>query len=139
MNRDKLTAQLLADEGLRLKPYKCTAGKTTIGVGRNLDDVGITRAEAMAMLDNDIDNCARDLDRALPWWRDMDDARRNVLLNMCFNLGIRRLLGFKNTLSLMQAKRYDAAAAAMLDSRWADQVGMRAARLARTMRTGVLP
>lgn len=139
MNREKLIAQLLTDEGLRLKPYKCTAGKTSIGCGRNLDDVGISKAEAMALLENDIDNCARDLDRSLPWWRDMDDARRNVLLNMTFNLGIARLLGFKNTLALMKAKRYDAAAAAMLDSKWADQVGMRAARLAKIMRTGVLP
>lgn len=139
MNREKLKEQLLTDEGLRLKPYKCTAGKTSIGVGRNLDDVGISKAEAMVMLNNDIDNCARDLDKALPWWRELDDARQNVLLNMCFNLGINRLLGFKKTLGLMQAKRYDAAAAEMLDSKWADDVGLRAARLARVMRTGVLP
>lgn len=138
MNKEKLVEQLLVDEGLRLKPYKCTAGKTTIGCGRNLDDNGISKAEAMTMLDNDIDVCARDLDRKLPWWREMDDARQNVLLNMCFNLGINRLSGFKKTLALMQAKRYDAAAAEMLDSAWADQVGLRAARLAKVMRTGAL-
>lgn len=139
MNRAKLISQLYEDEGKRSKPYKCTAGKTTIGVGRNLDDRGLSDDEIAYLLNNDITNCERDLDRALPWWKDMDDARRNVLVNMCFNLGISRLLGFKNTLGLIQSKRYDAAAAAMLESKWADQVGIRAARLARVMRTGVLP
>lgn len=139
MNRAKLISQLEADEGKSRKPYKCTAGKTTIGIGRNLDDRGLSDDEIAYLLNNDIKNCEHDLNRALPWWRDMDDARRNVLLNMCFNLGIGRLLGFKKTLALMQAKRYDAAATEMLNSTWADQVGMRAARLARVMRTGVLP
>lgn len=138
MNRDALIRQLFVDEGKRSKPYRCTAGKLTIGVGRNLDDRGLSDDEIAYLLSNDIDVCARDLDRKLPWWREMDDARQNVLLNMCFNLGINRLSGFKKTLALMQAKRYDAAAAEMLDSAWADQVGMRAARLAKVMRTGAL-
>jgi lysozyme len=86
-------------------------------------------------LANDIRDVEVQLDKHLPWWREMNDVRQNVLANMCF-MGIGKLLGFKNTLAFMQAKRYDAAAVGMLDSLWAKQVGQRAVRLATMMRTG---
>lgn len=136
MNRDALANQLLVDEGLRLKPYKDTVGKWTIGVGRNLDDVGISKSEAMMLLGADIDKVVAQLDAALPWWRRMTEARQNVVANMAFNLGINGLLGFKNTLASMQAGDYKAAAAGMLASKWASQVGDRAKRLADIMREG---
>lgn len=132
----KLEEQLLADEGLRLKPYRCTAGKLTIGVGRNLDDVGITKAEALFMLRNDMDRVTTDVRTNLPWYSSLSPARRDVLVNMAFNLGIVGLLKFKNTLKHMQAGEYDLAAAGMLESKWASQVGTRARRLAEMMRTG---
>jgi len=136
MNRDDLRSMLVLHEGLRLKPYKCTAGKTTIGVGRNLDDRGITQAEAFALLENDIDDVCRELDQVWPWWRQMTDARQQVLADMCFNLGLGRLKGFVNTLAFMKAGEYDKAADGMLASLWASQVGTRAQRLARMMREG---
>lgn len=136
MNRDALAAQLAFDEGCKLKPYRDTVGKLTIGIGRNLDDVGISKAEAMAMLAADIDMAAAGLDRALPWWRDMSDSRQQVLCNMAFNMGLSSLLGFKNTLAAMKAGDYQAAAAGMRASKWAKQVGARAERLAKTMEQG---
>lgn len=137
MNREKLIAQLEVDEDKRSKPYRCTAGKLTIGVGRNIEDRGLSDDEIRYLLNNDIDIICRELDRAIPWWREMDDARQNVFINMCF-MGVPRFLGFKKMLACAQAKRYDAAAGEMIDSKWADQVGHRAARLARVMRTGML-
>lgn len=136
MNVATMVQTLIGDEDLRLKPYRCTAGKLSIGVGRNLDDVGITREEAVVMCVNDINRCATELDRALPWWRKMTEARQHVLLNMCFNLGIGGLLTFKNTLAAMEAARYTAAAEGMRNSKWAEQVGHRAARLACEMQRG---
>ena len=130
MNSLRLTQQLIIDEGLRLKPYHCTAGKLTIGVGRNLDDRGITEAEALALLDNDIKNFWDQLILAQPWVVLAPEAIQEALLNMAFNLGISGLLGFKNTLALMQTRDYAHAASAMLDSIWAHQVGQRATRLA---------
>lgn len=157
----KLVAELTRDEGLRLKTYRCTAAKLTIGIGRNLDDVGIsgsearlfgcdtpaqalahvkrhgvTKLQAESLFANDIVGCERDLDRRLPWWRSLDDVRQRVLLNMCFNLGINRLLGFKNTLRMIQRREFEDAAAGMLASLWARQVGTRALRLSAMMRTG---
>lgn len=140
MNRDKLSEQLLVDEGLVLKPYRCTAGKLSIGVGRNLDDVGITKSEAMMLLGADLDRVEADLDRTLHWWRGMSDARQQVLANMCFNMGIgnskRGLLSFVNTLAAMYRGDYKAAARGMRDSAWARQVGARADRLIKMMEQG---
>lgn len=139
MHLEKLKAQLTIDEGRKNRIYTDTVGKITAGVGRNLTDRPFSEDEIDLMLANDIELVARQLDEKLPWWRGMCDARQNVLANMAFNLGINGLLGFKNTLEMMKAGRYDAAAAGMLQSKWAVQVGNRAKRLSAVMRTGELP
>lgn len=136
MDRARLTADLIRDEGVRLRPYRDTVGKLTIGVGRNLDDVGISRLEAETLLQNDIAKVEAQLDAALPWWRSLDDDRQRVLANMAFNMGINGLLGFKNTLELIHTGRYLDAAQRMLETKWAHQVGVRAQRLALMMRDG---
>lgn len=135
MNLDKLKAQLTVDEGRKKRVYTDTVGKLTVGVGRNISDRDFSDDEIDLMLGNDIDLVANQLDKHLPWWRQMNDARQNVLVNMGF-MGIGKLLGFKNTLAFMQDGKYEAAASGMLASKWADQVGDRAVRLARMMRTG---
>lgn len=134
MNDHRLAKQLLVDEGLRLKPYRCTAGKLTIGVGRNLDDRGITEAEAMAMLENDIKRCWTEVVTALPWVTMAPEPVQEALVNMCFNLGLGGLMGFRRALGLLEEGRYREAAGEMLRSRWAEQVGARAERLAEMMR-----
>lgn len=144
---EALHAQLIVDEGLRLKPYHDSVGKLTIGIGRNLDDKGISHNEAIALLDNDIAEHLMLLDRELPWWRRLDDARQLVLANMAFNLGVGptpeqpngKLLQFKNTLDHMARGEYDAAADGMAASAWAKQVGERAVRLVTVMRAGAAP
>jgi len=136
MIEDLLVQQLRYDEGVRFKPYRDTVGKLTIGVGRNLDDKGINQAEADLMLQDDIDDVLRDLKAKLPWTDALDDARRGVLANMAFNMGIVGLLGFTRTLAMIQAGNYSGAADAMLESTWAKQVGNRATRLSNQMRSG---
>lgn len=134
MNTHRLAQELLRDEGLRLKPYRCTAGRLTIGVGRNLDDRGITRCEALVLLDNDIKACWGQLAVALPWVMQAPEAVQEVLVNMCFNLGLAGLLGFRQTLDYLKAGLRMDAAEEMLRSKWAEQVGARAERLARKLR-----
>jgi lysozyme len=135
-DRPTLIAELRRDEGVKLKPYRDTVGKLTLGVGRNLDDVGISDDEASALLSNDIDRACRALDLNLSWWRNLDSVRQRVLVNMCFNLGIVALLGFKDTLAAVQSGNWQAAHDGMLASKWAQQVGARATRLALMMFTG---
>jgi lysozyme len=129
VNRDKLERELIRDEGLRLKAYRDAVGKLTIGVGRNLDDKGISEAEAAVLFENDIDEHVALLDAKLPWWRKLDEARQNALVNMCFNLGINGLLGFTNSMALLERGEYEKAAANLAMSKWAKQVGPRAARI----------
>lgn len=128
--------QIKRDEGKRLKLYRCSAGKASIGYGRNLDDCGITEAEAEMLLQHDIERATSDLLTHLPWAIDLDDARRGVLLNMTFNMGIHGLLGFRNFLRHVQEGNFDQAAVDGLDSQWATQVGARAERLMRQLITG---
>lgn len=139
IEREAMIRQLRLHEGERLKPYRCTAGKLTIGVGRNLEDRGITREEAAYLLANDIAAEERELLRALPWVAKLDEVRQRVLLDMAFNMGVVGLLAFKRTLATIQAGDYQRAAAMMLDSKWAGQVGQRAERLSRMMATGKDP
>ena len=136
MNQAALIDSLIKHEGLKLKPYKCTADKTTIGVGRNLDDNGITEVEAMLLLKNDIDTCVTELDRTRPNWRQHNEIRQNVLVEMVFNLGMPRLNKFTKMWAALEAKDYNEAAKQMRDSVWARQVKGRAVTLAEKMRLG---
>ncbi len=135
--KETLERMLTRHEGLRLKPYRCTAGKLTIGIGRNIEDVGIFPDEAALMLRNDIARCERDLDHSVPWWRKLDEVRRWVLIDMCF-MGIGKLMEFKKMWTALAVRDYEAAAAEMLDSLWARQVGSRAKELAEMMKGGGL-
>jgi lysozyme len=125
-------------EGLRLKPYLDTVGVLTIGVGRNLEDKGISESEAMLMLDHDIDDAILDVQAVTgrPTFLKLNGPRRAVLINMAFNLGRTRLRSFKNMLRCVEQGDFEGAAREMLDSKWAVQVGQRAVELADIMRTG---
>ncbi len=134
-----LAAELLRDEGQVAHAYQDSLGYWTIGVGRLIDKRRggkLSDDEIEYLLRNDITGVRRSLDLALPWWRDLDPVRQRVVQNMAFNLGVPRLLGFKNTLAAIKAHDWKRAASGMLASLWAKQVGERADRLARMMETG---
>lgn len=122
-------------EGLRLSCYQCTAGKTTIGFGRNIEDNGISLDEAELMLSNDIKECESVLSGKMQHWESLSEVRQAVMVNMMYNLGWPRLSRFKNTLAAIDNGYFDRAAAEMLDSKWARQVGNRAIELSEMMKT----
>lgn len=126
-------------EGLRLTPYLDTTGHWSIGYGRNLTDVGISRDEAECLLQHDLARTVAQVEGRWPWVAALDPVRHAVVVDMAFNLGIAGLATFKRTLALWQRGRWAAAATAMLESQWARQVGTRAVRLAGMMRTGQWP
>lgn len=132
----KLEEQLITDEGFSSKPYRCTAGKLTIGFGRNIDDVGISRYEALFLLQEDIKKVRTELSQKLPFFKDLTDGRQNALINMGFNLGVHGLMQFKNTLLLISQKKYEEASNAVLLSKWAGQVGTRALRISKQIKDG---
>jgi len=137
---EQMITQALIDsvkegEGLRLKPYRCTAGKLTIGYGRNLDDVGITQEEAELLLKHDLEKAEKEAEK-FPVYSKLNQARKDVLIEMVFNMGYSRLSGFKKMFEALEKGDYSAAADQMLDSSWHKQVGKRAERLAYFMRIG---
>lgn len=137
----ELVKQLKADEGVVPHAYRCSEGFWTIGVGRLVDKrktgSGLRPEEITFLLNNDIDDRIDALTRRLPWFQDLDDARKGVLLNMSFQMGVEGLLGFERTLALIRDGKYENAAHAMLQSLWAKQTPERAKRMAEQMRSGI--
>lgn len=131
-----LEDQLIDHEGLELKPYHCTADKLTIGVGRNIQDRGITEDEARYLLKNDIKIVEDELLTRKPVVAGLDSVRQRVLVDMGFNLGLPILMKFQNMWNAIEEGDHHEAARQMMDSRWADQVGRRAERLAQAMSSG---
>lgn len=130
---------LILHEGLRLKPYRCTAGKLTIGAGRNLDDAGISQAEALGLLTNDLGRVRRGLVAQYQWFPTLSPVRQAVMVDMAFNLGLLGIGGFPKFLHALRQGDWQAAATHMLDSLWARQVGQRATRLAQMVLTDQWP
>ena len=97
---ESLEDQLIRHEGMRLDMYKDTVDVWTIGIGRNLEDVGLrSEAEAKFLLRSDISAVQKELRERLPWFEDLDPDRQQVLTNMAFNLGVTGLIRFSKTLS----------------------------------------
>ena len=136
MDYEKLAARIRKNEGLSYLPYRCSAGALTIGYGHNLDARGISIEAAELLLKQDLEIAEKEVKNAFIWWPKLDDARLGVLIEMCYNLGISRLVGFKKMLAALEEGDYKKAAKEMLDSKWAFQVKGRARELAEIMQTG---
>ena len=135
--KSSLEALIRAEEGCRLKPYRCSAGKLTIGIGRNLEDKGISESEAELMFANDLAEVKGQISAALPWASTLDEVRYAVLCSMAFQMGIYGLLGFKQTLAAVFREDWDEASRRMLKSKWArEDTPKRARRHAIMMRRG---
>lgn len=138
-----LVSRLKVEEGTgpvrngRLMPYRDTAGKITVGYGRNLSDRGLSFGEAEHLLAIDAVDVLSELSERLPFWPALDDTRRLVLADMAFNMGAPKLVGeWPKFLAAVERRDYQTAAQTMLGSKWRQQVGGRAVKLAEMMRTG---
>ncbi len=137
MDRDRLIKTLRRDEGVRLTPYKDTQGITTIGVGRNLEAVGISDQEADLLLSNDIDRAIGDARQVFgdDGFEAFTDVQREVIVNLIFNLGVGTFKKFHKAIAALKAGDMSTAADEILDSRAARQTGERYHRLARALIT----
>lgn len=135
MDYHKIARDLTRDEGVRLKPYQDTVGKTTIGVGRNLDDKGITHAEAVMMLHNDIEDCVQHALSIFPAFDKLPEDAQHVVVNMIFQLGAYGFRGFKHFISAVRSRAWHSAADEVLDSKAARQAPARFRRHAETLRS----
>ena len=141
MDRDKLTpteAYIHQEEGFRSKPYRCTSGALTIGIGYNLD-AGMPFDEAVLLMRHRIDKIRRALLERLEWFPKLNEARQAALVSMAFQMGLAGLLSFKRTLASIAAGDYEQASREMLESKWARQTPKRAQRTAYMIRYGKFP
>lgn len=131
-----VTTQLMRMENYRQLLYKDSNDIWTCGFGRNMENKGLSYSEALILLKNDVEECEKELLEHISFYKDLDSARQVVLLNMCFNLGLAGLMGFKKMLSLVAEGQYQIAAQEMLASSWAKQLPARAALLSLIMEKG---
>ena len=153
----KLLDKLIEHEGMVLTVYQDSLGINTIGIGRNLEDRGISKEEldhmdipnmdviyehginendARYLAKNDVQIVEKELLAAHPCVAELDAVRQLVLVDMAFNMGVPRLRKFKKMWAAVHEKDFPTAAKEMLDSRWANQVKSRSVKLANMMHTG---
>lgn len=135
-SRQKLRSLLIQHESYRQYAYTDETGHITIGIGRNLNDRGISLNEALYLLDDDILYFTTKLSSALPCWSKLNDARQIALVDMCFNVGVQGLLNFKEMIEYLNNGEYQKASDEMMNSRWKDEVKERANCVAEIIRTG---
>ena len=132
MDHHKVAQDLLRDEGLRLKPYQDSVGKTTIGIGRNLDDKGISHAEAATLLHNDIEECVDHALRIIPGFDNLPEDAQHIIVNMIFQLGARGFQGFRRLIEAIHSHAWNAASHEVMNSKAARQCPERFRRHADT-------
>ena len=118
MNKLLLRSELKRDEGERLRLYKCSSGKFTIGIGRNIEANGISKDESELMFANDVDRVEKEARSIFGNWKSISDARQRALVNMLFNLGMTRFMTFKRMIGAVIREDWDGAADEALDSTW---------------------
>ena len=136
MDMSKLINTLRRHEGVKNTLYKCTSDKWTIGVGRNLKDVGLSEEEIDMLLQNDITRTEELLDEYMDWWSNLDYVRQDAMINFVFNVGIGTAMKFKKAMTALEEGDYEIAADEMMDSNWSKQVGDRAVEVTEMIRTG---
>ena len=135
---EKLLEMLKRHEGVRSHVYLCSAGYETIGVGRNISKsgMGLSDDEVDYLLENDIVRVIKELSSEYPWFKDLDDVRKDAMIDISFNLGATRFRGFKRALAAMEVADYTTAAKEFLDSKWSRDVKGRATELCYMIETG---
>ena len=135
---EQLLEMLKRHEGVESHVYRCSAGYETIGVGRNISKSGLGLAddEVDYLLENDIVRVVKELSSEYPWFKDLDDVRKDAIIDISFNLGATRLRGFRRALAAMDAADYKTASLEFLDSKWSRDVKGRSTELAYMIEMG---
>lgn len=137
MNLDRIKIDLRADEGYARQPYRCPAGKLTIGVGHNIEDNGLSDEVIEHILEEDVAKAEADAREIFSSYDELDEVRQEVLVNMAFNMGRSRLAKFIQFIEAVKRNDFAEASNQMVDSGWYKQVGRRAQKLAMRMAVGI--
>ena len=130
-----IVAEIKRHEGFSPTVYKCTEGYDTIGYGFAIKDLDIDEDVADFILMKKLHTLLQRISVAFPWFQDIDDIAKSVVINMCYQLGLRGFSKFKKTIYLLETNQYQEASIEMLDSLWAKQTRNRAKELSETLRS----
>lgn len=135
---DQLIQMLRRHEGVRNFVYRDSENLETIGVGRCIAEgsLGLSDDEVDYLLANDLKRCVEELKRTFKFYEKLDPVRQDVMISLCFNLGLTRLLKFEKALAGMENSDWETASTEFMRSRWSTQVGQRAVELTDMLRTG---
>ena len=125
-------------EGFEPKVYKCTEGYDTIGYGFAIKDLVLDKDVADLILMKKLHKLLQRIVIAFPWFKDIDDTAKAVIVNMCYQLGLSGFSKFKKTIYLLETEQYEEASVEMLDSLWAKQTPNRAKELSETLRLSLI-
>ena len=122
-------------EGFEPKVYQCTEGYDTIGYGFTIKDLEIDKDVADLILMKKLHTLLQRITIAFPWFENIDNIAKSVVVNMCYQLGLRGFSQFKKTIYYLETEQYEEASMEMLDSLWAKQTPNRANELSELMST----
>lgn len=147
MNRATLLDSLEHHEGFSSHPYRDSLRLWTFGIGRCLQTnplkpeefaylldnshltLGITEVGAQWLMEREVDGIVKALVGELSFWPGLADTAQNVLIEMAYQMGEKKLFGFNKMMSCLSRYDYVAAAVEGLDSTWAKQTPKRAQEL----------
>ena len=132
---EQIVNDIKKHEGFKAKVYKCTEGYDTIGYGFAIKDLIIDEDVANLILMKKLQKLLERVHIAFPWFKDIDNIAKAVVINMCYQLGLRGFSKFKKTIYLLETQQYEEASVEMLDSLWAKQTPNRAKELSETLRS----
>tara|TARA_R100000734_G_C3309812_1_gene100518 strand:- start:231 stop:638 length:408 start_codon:yes stop_codon:yes gene_type:complete len=129
-----LIEQIKQSEGFRPTVYQCTEGYDTIGYGFAIKDLVLGEDICEIILERKIAELKLRIQQKFPFYEDMPEQAQDIVVEMCYQMGISGFSRFKKTIDHLMRKDYKAASVEMLDSRWAKQTPNRAKKLSNQMK-----
>ena len=134
--RDTLIEDIKMEEGYRASVYLDTLEKPTIGYGFLIDSLELQEDICQLILMRKLEKLIKTIKFNFKWFDDMPEKVQDVVINICYQLGVSGFSKFKKTIQFMKNKQWDKASVEMLDSKWArEQTPQRALRLSETVKS----
>ena len=131
---EKLIEQIKEHEGFRSRVYQCTEGYDTIGFGFAIKDLELTEDICELILKEKLIKLYSRVDKQIPFFKQLPVEIQDVILNMCYQMGVSGVCKFKKMLAAMLLKDWTKAADEMIDSKWYRQTKNRALQLSEIVR-----
>ena len=117
------------NEGYKPAVYQCTQGYDTIGYGFAVKDLYLTKEVCDLILNQKVSQLKININKSFDWYKDSPKEVKDVVTEMCYQIGLSGFSKFKKTIYYLETKQYEEASVEMLDSLWAKQTPNRAKSL----------